>query len=57
MTKTLVYGYSSESTQRELSTGYQQDRVCFQNVLHPCVLAESIVRVYDLPYNAIAQVF
>ena len=27
MTETLAYGYSSRSTQRELSNGNQQDRV------------------------------
>ena len=27
MTKTLAYGYSSESAQRELSSEYQHDRV------------------------------
>ena len=27
MTETLVYGYSLESTRRELSNEYQQDRV------------------------------
>ena len=27
MTETLAYGYSSESTQRELSNEYQHDRV------------------------------
>ena len=34
MTETLANGYSSESTQRELSNGYQHDRVwmVFQNL-------------------------
>ena len=34
MTETLVYGYSSKSTQRELSNEYQHDRVwmVFKNV-------------------------
>ena len=36
MTETLAYGYSSESTQRELSNEYQFDRV-----LRPCALNES----------------
>ena len=37
MTETLAYGYSFESTQRELSNEYQLDRVwmVFKNV---CVL-------------------
>ena len=33
MIETLVYGYSSESTQRELSTEYQHDRIkCFSKI-------------------------
>ena len=37
MTETLAYGYSSESTQRELSNEYQYDRVwmVFKNL---CIL-------------------
>ena len=37
MTETLAYGYSSESTHRELSNEYQHDRVkmVFKNV---CIL-------------------
>ena len=37
MTETLVYGYSSESTQRELSNEYKLDRVkmVFRNI---CIL-------------------
>ena len=37
MTETLANGYSSESTQRELSNEYLHDRVkmFFQNSLHP----------------------
>ena len=37
MIETLAYGYSSESTQRELSNEYQYDRVqmVFKNI---CVL-------------------
>ena len=37
MTETLAYGYSSESTQRELSNEYQHDRVqmVFKNL---CIL-------------------
>ena len=53
MTETLAYGYSYESTQRELSNEYQQDRVSngFQKSLHSCALDErslSIGRVNSL---------
>ena len=43
LTVTLVYGYLSENTQRELSNEYQHDRVLdgFQRSLHPCPLDES----------------
>ena len=42
MTETLAYGYSYESTQRELSNEYQDDRVLdgFQKYLHLCALDE-----------------
>ena len=46
MTEYLVHGYSSESTQRELSNEYQQDRVkIFQKYLHPCVLGQSNINI------------
>ena len=43
MTETLAHGYSSESTQRDLSNEYQQDRVLmvFRKSLHLCALDES----------------
>ena len=43
MTETLALRYSSESTQRELSSEYQHDRVkmVFKKSLHPCALDES----------------
>ena len=43
ITKTLANGYSSESTQRELSNEYQHDRVWifFQKSLNPCALDKS----------------
>ena len=37
MTETLGYGYSSESTQRDLSNEYQHDRV-WMIFKKPCVL-------------------
>ena len=38
MTETLAYGYSPESTQRDVSNEYQHDRVLhvFQKYLGPC---------------------
>ena len=47
MTETLANGYSSESTQRELSNEYRHDRVLmvFQKSLPPCALDESIVSI------------
>ena len=52
MTETLANGYSSKSTQRELSDEYQQDavKVFFQKSFHPCAFDESslgIGRVKD----------
>ena len=43
MTKTLTNGYSSKSTQRELSNKYQHDRVwvVFGNILYPCAFDKS----------------
>ena len=44
MIETLANGYSSESTQRELSNEYQHDSVSkddFQKTLHLCALDES----------------
>ena len=43
MTEThLAHGYSSESTQHELSNEYQHDRLgAFKKSLHPCTLDES----------------
>ena len=43
MTLTLAHGYSTESTQWELSNEYQHDRVLdgFQKYLPPCPLDES----------------
>ena len=41
MIETLAYGYSYESTRRELSNEYQHDRdYVFLNTSHPCVLEE-----------------
>ena len=40
MTETLAYGYSSDSTQLELSNVYQQDRVQIQTSLRPCAYDE-----------------
>ena len=47
MTETLAHGYSSESTLRELSNGYQHDRVknVFQKSLHPSALNESSLSI------------
>ena len=48
MTETLEHGYSSESTQREISKEYQHDIVlvkCFQNPLCPCALDESSLSI------------
>ena len=39
MTETLAHGYSSESTQQELSNEYQHDRV-FSKSLPSCALDE-----------------
>ena len=44
MTETLTHGYSSESTERELSNGYPHDKYGFQS-LHPWALAESSLRI------------
>ena len=43
MTETLAYGYSSESSQRELSNEYQHHRVLdvFQKVLCPCAFDQN----------------
>ena len=41
MAPTLAHGYSSESSQRELSHEYQQGLDGFQNALHPCALNQS----------------
>ena len=42
MTETLAHGYSSESTQQNISNEYQHDRVeGFQKSLGPCALDES----------------
>ena len=54
MTETLANGYSSESTQRELSNEYQHDRVSmvFRKSLHICAVDESslsIERVNSFP--------
>ena len=47
MTETLAHGYSSESTQPELSNEYQHDRVkmVFQKSLHPCALGKSSLSI------------
>ena len=46
MTETLAYGYSSESTQVELSNEYQHDMVkmVFKS-LRPCALDESSLSI------------
>ena len=43
MIETLANGYSSVSTQRELSNEYEHNRVkmVFKNILHICALVES----------------
>ena len=43
MNETLAYGYSSDSTQRELSNEYQHDG--FQKSVHPCALDESSLSI------------
>ena len=47
MTETLANGYSSESTQRELSNEYQLDRVSmvFKKSLHSCASDKSSLRI------------
>ena len=47
MTETLLYGYSSESTQQELSNEYQHDRVkiVFVKYLHPYALDKSSLSI------------
>ena len=47
MTETLANGYSSESTQRELSNEYQHDRVwlVIKNLVIPCDLDESSLSI------------
>ena len=45
MTETLAYGYSSESTQLELSNDYPQGLDGFQKSLHPCALDESSLSI------------
>ena len=47
MTETLAQGYTSESTQRELSNEYQHDRVkmVFKNLLCFCALDESSLSI------------
>ena len=47
MTETLEHGYSSESTQRELSNEYQHDRGLdsFQKSLPSCAFDESSLSV------------
>ena len=52
MTETLANGYSSKSTQRELSNEYQHVGLDgFQNNMYPCALDKSslsIVRVNNI---------
>ena len=50
MTETLAHGYSSESTEQELSDEYQHDRVFskhdgFQRFLRSCSLDESSLSI------------
>ena len=46
MTEILAYGYSSESTQRELSNEYQHDRVwVFFKYLRPCAFDKSSLSI------------
>ena len=47
MIETLAYGYSSESTPRELSNYYQHDRVLivFNSFLRHCALDESSLSI------------
>ena len=46
MIETLAHGYSSESAQRELSNGYQHDRVWLVfKFLLPCALDESSLSI------------
>ena len=48
ITETLAYGYSSESTRRELSNEYQHDRVKIvsKKYLPPCALDESSFSIF-----------
>ena len=47
ITETLANGYSSESTQQELSNEYQNNRVLmvFKNLLSSCALEESSLSI------------
>ena len=45
MTETLAHGYSSESTQRDLSNEYHQGLDGFQNCLHSRALEESSLSI------------
>ena len=58
MTETLTYGYSYESTQRELSNEYHHDRVLdvFQKSLHPCALDESSLSIGRVNQGQVGQV-
>ena len=61
MAETLAYGYSSESTQRELSNEYQHDRVlmvfkniaslCFTKVASALEGLKEIFSIYLIPYG------
>ena len=54
--ETLAYGYSTESTQRELSNEYQHDRfymLSFQKSFHPSALDESSLNTRGLKANKI----
>ena len=45
MTETLVYGYSAESTQKELANEYQHGLDVLHKSLRPCLLDESSLSI------------
>ena len=57
MTETLANGYSSESTQRELSNEYQQDRVwmVFKNLCVLVLWTEVASASEELTFNEIVR--
>ena len=57
MTKILAHGYSSESTQRELSNEYQHDRVqmVFKNLCVPVLWMEEALALDGLKASLMCQ--